>query len=918
MHRLTKIPYLGVIAAALLVLPALAPTLSGVLPDTADGQVHLHRTVSAALNLGEALRWPRWSPHLHLGYGYPIHNFYAPGVHIAGGLLVNAGIAPVTVFLLVQAAGLVLYAAGAYLFALTFLPARAALLGAAAYAYAPFRFRELWVQGNLSQFVAMGLLPWVLWAIARASQRPGARRAVVVGLAFGALILTHHPTAFIFAPFAGGYALLAAFFERPPPQHPASGLGRAAAPHKKILSSLGGLLLGLGLAAIFWLPALAEMRHVDFDAIERGMFNVSLNLVDLGELLAPSPLLDRAALNPPMPHNIGAAQLVLAALGAAAAISPRTALDRRARACVWAGLAGAVVCAAMVLPAAEPVWGALPLGRFIAFPWRLVGVAEVCLVPAMAAALALAPKRWRTPALLGGLALALLAVAGYLYPVRPGLAFDAVTPATAVAYELQSGALGTVSADEYLPRWVEDAPPLEAPPEMAAYEAMQWRVAVEPGALPGGVTDTYEGGDIVLGPGGAFTLKLRQFYFPGWRAKVDGARVDIAPSSPDGLITLSVPASGEPRRVEVWYAGTGVQALAGWVSAGALAACAGLWVWEWRRRGKAAASAASPAHRLPARTAAVVIAAALAAAAVSQLVVYPHTDWLRPRSDPADPAAMQYPLHVSLSDEAGAAVELLGYDLETGDAGQGGTVLVRLYWRALRSLDTDYRPFVHWDSLTGTETWANSTLTMPGSAPTSRWSGDYYVIDAHYLDIPEDALPVVGNLVAGLFEPATGARLQAPDGRDYVQLAQFRVTGDWPASENDAPAFDAAYRFGEAASLTGAAAQFDGEAVHVRLLWRADAPLSTDYTIFLHVLDAGGELVTTGDRPPLDGLYPTGLWATGQSIPDTASIPLPAGAEGPFTVAVGLYDPATVTRLPAYEPAGARLPDDAVLLQVGD
>jgi hypothetical protein len=35
-------------------------------------------------------------------------------------------------------------------------------------------------------------------------------------------------------------------------------------------------------------------------------------------------------------------------------------------------------------------------------------------------------------------------------------------------------------------------------------------------------------------------------------------------------------------------------------------------------------------------------------------------------------------------------------------------------------------------------------------------------------------------------------------------------------------------------------------------------------------------------------------------------------------VAVGLYDPATVTRLPAYEPAGARLPDDAVLLQVGD
>src|SRR5690606_3386378 len=122
------------------------------------------------------------------------------------------------------------------------------------------------------------------------------------GVAFAALILAHHPTAFLFAPFAAAYALLAALGEEG--ARPRSRAGSLAA-------GVGGLALGLALAALFWVPALAELPHTNIAAIERGMFNVSLNFVALDELLAPSPALDRAALNPPMPHNLGTAQVVL-------------------------------------------------------------------------------------------------------------------------------------------------------------------------------------------------------------------------------------------------------------------------------------------------------------------------------------------------------------------------------------------------------------------------------------------------------------------------------------------------------------------------------------------------------------------------------------------------------------------------------
>jgi len=92
------------------------------------------------------------------------------------------------------------------------------------------------------------------------------------------------------------------------------------------------------------------------------------------------------------------------------------------------------------------------------------------------------------------------------------------------------------------------------------------------------------------------------------------------------------------------------------------------------------------------------------------------------------------------------------------------------------------------------------------------------------------------------------------------------------------------------------------------LYWQASAPLDVDYTVFVHSLNAQGELVGQADGPPVANHYPTTAWRPGEIVQDSRLVP--AGAR----YLVGLYDPATGERLPAFAADGTRLPDDAILL----
>jgi len=572
---------LWLICSALLALIPIASIVQPGMPNTSDGQVHLLRTLEVIRLLRAGVLYPRWAPDFYLGFGYPFFEFYAPGAHLLAAWLALTGLGAVRGIVALQVGALLLYPTGAFLAARSLLPAGwprsatgpAALVSAALYLYAPFRWRELFLQGNISQLLALAWLPWCAWLLIRAAQDGGLGRAVVAGTALAALVYAHHPSAFLAFPSLGIFSLILI----------AAGKRCSAGP--RLVAVCGAFILAVALSAPFWLPALVEMHDVNFGAIGAGSFNAQLNLLPLRELLALPAVQDDAALNPPMPNSLGIAQAVLALPGLLAGawwIAKKRTARQTGMALLGAG-ALLVASLALILPGAAPIWVNLPLAQDIAFPWRLLGPALLWAAILGGSWLCLLPEKPRLAAAAVLLVLIPVCIAPYLFP-RPFAPAPEPGVADIARYELQGGARGTASANEYLPRWVQDPnPPAQLAEALAAglapsrLDMASLPAGSQAQALPGsGLGDRYR-----VSLTAAATVRIQRFYFPGWQAWVDGHPAPDGPGGPYGEIQVPVPA-GE-HEIALAFGATPDRAAAAGMAGAAVMVVAAAWVWQRRK-----------------------------------------------------------------------------------------------------------------------------------------------------------------------------------------------------------------------------------------------------------------------------------------------------------------------------------------------
>jgi hypothetical protein len=104
------------------------------------------------------------------------------------------------------------------------------------------------------------------------------------------------------------------------------------------------------------------------------------------------------------------------------------------------------------------------------------------------------------------------------------------------------------------------------------------------------------------------------------------------------------------------------------------------------------------------------------------------------------------------------------------------------------------------------------------------------------------------------------------------------------------PAFAEDVVIGDALRLLGFDVQRDGETVQIDLHWQPLSPLDSDFTSFVQLLAAGDEKVAQSDHQPGGVYYPTSLWQPGDTLRDSHTLALPAGAPpGPYRLLVGMY-----------------------------
>jgi len=106
-----------------------------------------------------------------------------------------------------------------------------------------------------------------------------------------------------------------------------------------------------------------------------------------------------------------------------------------------------------------------------------------------------------------------------------------------------------------------------------------------------------------------------------------------------------------------------------------------------------------------------------------------------------------------------------------------------------------------------------------------------------------------------------------------------------------------------------------GAILPVTLLWRAERTPDSRCKVFVHLMDAAGQLQAQTDREPVGGFRPTDGWQAGEVIVDRYGVMLPAGlTPGTYTLKAGMYTPAG-ERLPVMQdgmPAGDTVTLDTI------
>ncbi|MFN8458635.1 MAG: 6-pyruvoyl-tetrahydropterin synthase-related protein [Anaerolineae bacterium] len=919
----------GLWLALLLPLFAVMPLLTHAgLPNTADGPAHLMRQVELNQAWQEGNFYPRWGTDLAFGHGMPIFSYAPPALYQLTqffhlfGLPLDAAMKAVLIL------DFGLYSLGMFLLARRLFGSGPAILAAGLYVYAPYRLREAYIQGNYGQFTGLAFYPFIFWAFHGLVTTRRPIYLVAAALSLAGLLLSHNISFMLFAPMLAAYLLFLLIITThqthkrireslvPSTQDtpPASHAPRFVLHTLAVIAAAG--LLGLGVAAIFWLPAFGERHEIQLEGITRGFFDFRANFIALSELFALPLPLDLAAINPEFPLSLGVPQIIGAGLSFIALllmVSFRKKFPANRESVVSRQSQGVIepnqslitniqfplffaffllLYTFLATPHSQTLWEAVPLLELAEFPWRMLGPAIFCasllggfawaVVNQFLSNINLTAHRF---VLISNFLFlvsifAIIALnAYYLYPSQ-FIVWKTPSPADAFHYEVISGAIGTTSTGEFLPRAAEQHPqPDILWPDYAANHPPQ---KLDPSTLPpdAHVEILYhhaESDALRIDTPTAFTASLRTLYWPGWQLYLNGQPQPFTVTAPTGLIQTFIPPGQHTLTLQLESTPLRTTGLWLTISSFLILVLISLISLKQRLTSNIQYSTVNVKSLSPLQLTPHLFLLTTALLIIGYLLSRPLAPLFTLQSNPDQPQPADHHLQVDFvsPENRQPQLRLVGLDsLPTALSLAGERQLqldTTLYWRALQKLETNYSIFLHLDTPNG-QTLATIDEVHPENIPTRNWPPGLYLRQPLHLEIPATLPPIQYAVNVGVYERQSATRLLvAPGDATIFTLGSLWLTPPQPTVPStplarfgpDIILWDGRYDYGTAGSLV--------------LHWQTTQALPHDYSIFVHLLDASGHILAQADGPPYDGLYPLRNWQPGQIITESRPLVTPNG-----------------------------------------
>ena len=411
----------------LLSLPVLGPLLQpGYFWGAHDARHSVYFLQQFDIAIRDGVWYPRWAPDFAFGYGYPFFNIYGPLSSYTGEMFSLAGLDVVSSVKIVFGLSALLSGLTMYLFARRLFGQAGGLVAALTYVYIPYHLFDLYIRAALAESVGFVFVPLTLWGFYEVITHPRLLAVLWTGAAYAGLMFTSNLLALIFTPILGLYVAYmmgwrfvdalnreskADLFTRLRAVSPPWFLIRTGLP------ATIALIVGLGLSAIFWLPAFAEYPFVRVDQWIGGRFAFGDDFVELFQLFSPQWGFGASIPGPDdeAGFQVGLVALILFFLSFL--IVPRI-VDHATRRTLYFFQGLTIITLFLTIPLSSWVWTILPLSSFAQFPWRLL-VVVAPLISLVAGSVVLADsekeKITNTPSLPVIVLTSLILLASYPY-----------------------------------------------------------------------------------------------------------------------------------------------------------------------------------------------------------------------------------------------------------------------------------------------------------------------------------------------------------------------------------------------------------------------------------------------------------------------------------------------------------------------
>lgn len=444
--------------------------------------------------LSEGQLPPRWSGDLNNGYGYPLFNFIYPTPALTGYIFHKIGFDYVESVKAVFFVSMIMGVIGMYLFLESLFPKNrlGAFLGSMFYLYAPVRFLDVYVSAAVGNALALGVLPFIFWAIVKASQ--GNKWSIPIGAISTALLITsHNVTTLMFAPVILLFSVILIVKSKEKPA---------------LFKNLAVMaVLGLGLAAFFWIPAIFEKRYIVYDKVLGDFWkNQFPSIVQILHSPWGYGLSHPEAPEPgDISYQVGLAQIFVGLI-----LTFLVFIKRKKKEFITWGVFSLIVFFTgifMMLKFSYFLWVHLPLLYLVQFPARFMALSV--FGAAMGSALIIKYLPYKKAVFVILLIFVLYANRNHINVNEP---FN--PPINYYTTRLET----TTTANEHLPIWgyapAEVSPGkvqiLKGKGEIKILESKSVKVVAQ------------------IDLSNDSTLRFNQFYFPGWRLNVDGKPIDYS------------------------------------------------------------------------------------------------------------------------------------------------------------------------------------------------------------------------------------------------------------------------------------------------------------------------------------------------------------------------------------------------------